>query len=64
MHPDKRNDKASHCETGLARGETVKAPCPRRMAATLEQSARSGTVHPRYRMAKMPLMKRIIRVVP
>ena len=31
-------------------GETVQAPSPRRTAATLEQSARSGTAHPRYRM--------------
>ena len=47
-----------------ARGETVRAPCPRRRAATLEQPAMSRTVHPRYRMAKMSPFWGIIRVVP
>ena len=31
----------------------MQAPSPRRTAATLEQSARSGTAHPRYRMTEM-----------
>ena len=43
----KSDEKASRSKTGQARGETVKAPCRRRTAATLEQSATSGTVHPR-----------------
>ena len=31
-------------------GRPVQAPCPCRHAAALEQSAASGTAHPRYRM--------------
>ena len=42
----------------------MKAPCQRRRAATLEQSAKSGTDHPRYRMTGDALSKGQIRVVP
>ena len=49
----KSNDKASFARQVSARGETVRAPCQCRRAATLEQSVMNGTIHSRYRMAKM-----------
>ena len=48
----------------LQREGRVQALGRRDGIAAFEQSARSGTVHSRYRMAKMPPMGRIIRVVP
>ena len=61
----KRREKASPARRFLSERGTVKAPRPRRKAATLERSAKSGTAHPRYRMAQdVPFYPGIIRVVP
>lgn len=51
MENQKRNDKASFAKPAQSERGAVQALSPRRKAATLEQSATSGTAHPRYRMA-------------
>lgn len=50
MVNQKRNDKASFVKPAHRERGLVQALSLRRKAATLEQSARSGTVHSRYRM--------------
>ena len=42
--------KSQPFQTDLQRGGTVQAPGQERWYAALEQPARSGTTHPRYRM--------------
>ncbi len=51
MVNQKRDDKASFAKPASSERGAVQALSPRREAATLEQSATSGTAHPRYRMA-------------
>ena len=50
IEKSKRDDKASFVKPAHSEREAVQALSPRHEAATLEQSARSGTIHPRYRM--------------
>ena len=45
------SEKASFVKPAHSEREGVQTLSPRHEAATLEQSVRSGTVHPRYRMA-------------
>ena len=47
----KSDDKASFVKPAFSEREMVRALSPRRKAATLEQSVRNRTFHPRYRMA-------------
>lgn len=50
MRKQKRDDKASFVKQAHSERGSVQALGQRRNAATLEQSVKSGTVHPRYRM--------------
>jgi len=47
---EKRREKASFVKPAFSERELVQALSQRHGAATLERSARSGTVRPRYRM--------------
>ena len=47
----KRREEVSFAKQAFSEGEQVQAPGQCRKAAASEQSARSGTVHLRYRVA-------------